>query len=382
MRKNRERTKFPLVWAEIRLDHLRHNLREIRQKLQKSGAEVLAIVKADAYGHGMKAIAETLWKDGVNFFGVANIEEASELRRVCPQSKILALGSFHESQISLYVRLQIRPTVSSTEDLEMLEKKLRPGARFPVHVKVDTGMGRLGVWHEEAINLLKKISASDKIKIEGIYTHFASADEAGERSTLRQLALFDRLSKEILGFGIHPKYWHAANSLGLVRFHKAHFNLVRPGILLYGLNPWKKGNLDLKLKPVLSLKTRISFLKKVPKGRRLSYGGTHQTSNSTHIATLPIGYSHGFRVDFSNKGFVLVKGRRCAVVGRVTMDQTLVDVGKSPIDRRWDEVTLIGEENGQRISAEELAEIAGTIPYEVVCSIHSRIPRIYKGLKR
>ncbi len=156
---------------------------------------------------------------------------------------------------------------------------------------------------------------------------------------------------------------------------------MRPGILLYGLNPWKEGKLGLRLKPVLSLKARISFIKNVPAGRRLSYGGTHKTLRATRIATLPVGYSHGYRVDFSNKSFVLVNGRRCPVVGRVTMDQTLVDVGNVPA-RRWDEVTLIGRRRGERISAEELARIADTIPYEIVCSLHSRIPRICKGLRK
>ncbi len=370
------------MWAEIDLNSLRYNLRQIRHMLKKSHAEVLAVVKADAYGHGMTSIAGALSREGVSFFGVANIDEALELRRVCRQAKILVLGSFHQSQIPLYVRAKIRPTLSSTEDLKVLEKNLKPGSLFPVHVKVDTGMGRLGVWHDEALRLLRKIARCDKISIEGIYTHFAGSDEASGRSTHRQMVFFDRLTKEVRALGIRPKYWHAANSLGLVRFRKTHLNLVRPGILLYGLNPWKSGKLEFRLKPVLSLKARISFLKKVPAGRRLSYGGTHETSTRTRIATLPIGYSHGYRVGFSNKGFVLVKGRRCAVVGRVTMDQTLVDVGKSPSARRWDEVTLIGKEGSQCVSAEELAVLTDTIPYEIVCSIHSRIPRIYKGLKR
>ena len=371
-----------MVWAEINLEHLRHNLKMIRRVVRRSRSEILAIVKADAYGHGMKAVALTLAKEGVSFFGVATIQEALELRKICPTVKVLVLGSFHKDQVASYVRGKIRPTLSSEEDLRVLEKGLKPRSGFVVHVKIDTGMGRLGVWHEEALSLLNKISRSDKIKIEGIYTHFASADEASGRSTRRQMELFERLRKEIKGLGIRPKYWHAANSVGLIRFRKARFNLVRPGLLLYGLNPWKAGEPGFELKPVLSLKTRISFLKDVPKGRRLSYGGTHETSAPTRIATLPIGYSHGYRVAFSNKSFVLVSGRRCPVVGRVTMDQLLVDVGKALPVKRWDEAALIGRQNKACVSAEELAEIAGTIPYEIVCSIHSRIPRIYKGLRR
>jgi alanine racemase len=381
-KKSTKKASFPLVWAEINLSRLRHNLKQIRRTLKKSRAEILAVVKADAYGHGMKAVAQALSKEGVSFFGVANIDEALQLRRFCPKSKILVLGSFHGSQIPFYVRAKIRPTLSSEEDFEVLEKKLKPGASFPVHVKVDTGMGRLGIWHTEALELLQKIAHTEKIKIEGIYTHFAGAEEMSGRSARQQMMLFTRLAKKIKAQGIDPQYWHAANSLSLVRFRRAHLNLVRPGILLYGLNPWKEARkLFFKSKPVLSLKSRISFLKKVPGGRRLSYGGTHETPDQTYIATLPIGYSHGYRIGFSNKGFVLVKGQRCAVVGRVTMDQTLVDVGKSSSVRRWDEVTLIGEEGAERVSAEELATIAETIPYEIVCSLHSRIPRVYKGLR-
>ena len=371
----------PLVWAEIDLNNLRHNLKTIRRSLQRSRAEVMAIVKADAYGHGMREIAKTLAREGVSFFGVANIEEALELRKICRTEKILVLGCFHESRAPFYVRSAIRPTLTSEEDVRVFEKYLKRGDHFPVHVKVDTGMGRLGVWHAEAEKLFQKLSASDKIRVEGIYTHFASADEASGRSVRDQIYCFRILKRKILEHGILPVYWHAANSLGLVRFPEAHFDLVRPGILLYGLNPWRGGRLPMKLKPVLSLKARISFLKKVPQGRSLSYGGTYKAKRETWVATLPLGYSHGYRVGFSNKGSVLAHGKRCAVVGRVTMDQTLVDVGPSPTVRRWDEVTLIGREGAQRISAEELAVLIDTIPYEIVCSLHSRIPRVYKGLR-
>ena len=181
--------------------------------------------------------------------------------------------------------------------------------------------------------------------------------------------------------GLKPRYAHAANSLGLARFKQSHLNLVRPGILLYGLNPGKGWMPPLKLKPVLSLKARISFLKEVESEQPLSYGRTYKTSKATRIATLPIGYGHGYRVGFSNKGFAVVRGRRCPVVGRVTMDQTLVDVGAVPGVKRWDVVTLIGQDGKSAVSAEELAAVLDTIPYEIVCALHSRIPRIYKGLK-
>ncbi len=367
-RKNRDVPIFPLVWAEVDLDALRSNLKKIRQVAHASNAGILAVVKADAYGHGMEAVARVLKEEGVKFFGVANIDEAGTLRKICPKEKILVLGSFHPKQISAYVRERIIPTVSCIEDVRVLAKNTRQ--KFSIHVKIDTGMGRLGVWHEELGPLFGELKKCRLLEVEGIYTHFSNADK-NEAFTQKQISLFNRALARIRKLGFSPKYLHAANSIGLMRFKNAHFNLVRPGIVLYGIG----------LKPILALKTRISFLKSVEKGRALSYGATYQTPRPTKIATLPIGYSHGYRLSFSNKAFVLVHGRRCPVVGRVTMDQTLVDVGGVPAVRCWDPVTLIGREGKASILAEDLAQIIDTIPYEIVCAIHSRIPRIYKGIR-
>ena len=371
-----------MVWAEVDLDCLRHNLKEIRRTIKHSGADILAIVKADAYGHGMRPVARALQEAGVSFFGVANIEEAVELRKTCPSAKILVLGSFHAEQAARYVRERIRPTLCSDEDVRSLEKYLGTRRHFPVHIKVDTGMGRLGVWHAEAEKLFRKLVETKKIMVEGVYTHLAAADELSGRWAKDQIYCFKVLKRKILEMGVSPAYWHSANSAGLLRFSQSHLNLVRPGLLLYGLNPLGEGRpTGLKLKPALSLKTRISFLKKVPAGFPLSYGGTYRTGHPTWIATLPVGYSHGYRVGFSNKGVALVNGKKCPVVGRVTMDQTLVDVGEASKIRRWDEVTLIGQDGKSKVSAEELAALIDTIPYEIVCAIHSRIPRYYKGLR-
>jgi alanine racemase len=379
LRKNKRPS--PLVWAEVDLGRVRRNLRSIRRWIGNEGTEALCIVKADAYGHGMAAVARALEAEGVSFFGVANIEEALELRRQCPSARILVLGSFDPAQASFYVSARVRPTLSSVEDVHQLEKALPRGARFPVHAKIDTGMGRLGVWFEHAEELFDALTRSKKILIEGVYTHFASADEPSGRSTREQIDRFKSIQRRLLDSGVRPKYWHAANSLGLMRFQEAHLNLVRPGILLYGLNPWGGRELPLPLESALSWKTKISFLKHVPSGRTLSYGATYKTSAETWIGTLPVGYSHGYRVAYSNKASVLIGGRRCPVVGRVTMDQTLVDLGSAGA-KRWQEVVLIGHQGKYAITSEEMASLIDTIPYEVVCSIHSRIPRIYKGLKK
>ena len=390
----RWKEKNLMVWVEIDLNRLRHNLRALRSLASPSGAQILAVVKADAYGHGMAAVTRALYGEGVRFFGVASLEEALALRTTLArlpagrQAKILVLGSFHSDQVADYAQNSIRPTISSLEDLQFFEKGLErlprrvtACAAYPVHVKVDTGMGRLGVWHGEALRLFQVLRGDRCVRLEGVYTHFSSADEKEDDFTKLQMHRFETVLEKLRAVGLVPEYAHAANSLGLARFKDSHLNLVRPGLLLYGLNPRQGWKSPVRLKPVMSLKARISFLKNVPAEQPLSYGRTYQTPKATRIATLPVGYSHGYRVGFSNRGYVVVKGRRCPVVGRVTMDQTLIDVGGVPKIRRWDVVTLLGEEGAGRVSAEELAGWLGTIPYEVVCAIHSRIPRIYKGLK-
>ncbi len=380
-------TPFPLVWAEVDLSALKRNLKIIRSQLCGPNTSILSVVKADAYGHGMKAVAKVLMREGVNFFGVATIEEAVELRQVCPKERILVLGSFHRTQVPAYIHYRIIPTISSLEDLKLFERSLnRSSRKFPVHVKIDTGMGRLGIWHENAEKFFLKAKKRAKILIDGVYTHFANADHAEKRLTHRQITLFEAVLQKIKSLGIHPRFIHAANSMGFLRFKHSHLNLVRPGIALYGMNPCLVGRQALQhqkfpkeLRPILSLKTRISFLKAVDRDRAISYGSTHRTSKKTLIATLPVGYSHGYRIGFSNKAFVLIRGKKCPVVGRVTMDQTLVDVGHVAGVKRWDEVTLIGKDQGSEVQAKDLADLIETIPYEISCAIHSRIPRIYKG---
>ncbi len=373
-----------MVWAEVNLDYLRSNLRVVRSMLRKGrSVDILAVVKADAYGHGMKKVVAALRTQGVRFFGVATIDEALELRRSCPREKILVLGSFHENQVSFFVQKNIIPTLSSFEDAALFEnylksKKIKTAA-FPVHVKIDTGMGRLGVWHEEAEIFLRQLKNCKKIAMDGLYTHFSRADHDDKIFMQKQLDLFEQTIRIARSLGFSPKYFHAANSMGLVRLKSSHLNLVRPGIILYGVNPRLAQRPPKGLRPILSLKTRISFLKYVKKGRAISYGGTYETPESMLIATLPVGYSHGYRVGYSNKAHVVVRGRKCPVVGRVTMDQTLVNVDGVPDVKRWDEVTLIGSQGRLGVSLEDLALLINSIPYEVACSIHSRIPRVYKG---
>ena len=368
-------------WAEIDLAALRHNLSVVRAHVKRSGAEVLAVVKADAYGHGMLPVARALRKEGVRFFGVASLAEAQTLRQVCRNERILVLGSFSPGQVKDFIAARVTPTLSSWEDARLFERALaRSKKRFPVHVKVDTGMGRLGAWHETAGPFFKKLRTARHLDVEGLYTHFASADADSVRTRL-QARHFSNALAEARALGLRPRLVHASNSMGLSRFKDLHFDLVRPGIVLYGIDPAPGHKLSARLKPVMSLRTRAAFVKTVGKGRTLSYGATYRTTRSTRIATLPIGYSHGYRVAFSNRGHVLIRGRQYPVVGRVTMDQTLVDIGPSGPVKRWDTVTLLGRDGRAVIRAEELAHSAGTIPYEIVCAVHPRIPRTYKALR-
>ncbi len=370
----------PLVWAEVDLGRLKTNLKAIRSMLKGGSVETLAVVKADAYGHGMKEIAGALKKEGVHFFGVAGVEEALELRQSCKKEKILVLGSFRADQLPHYSKHKLLPTVSSLEDIRVLSRNFGKEV-FRVHVKIDTGMGRLGVWHEDVEAFFRSLKKSGKnIMVDGVYTHFASADSPDRRFTQNQIKLFNHCVEKIHAAGFFPRYFHAANSMGLARFKKSHLNLVRPGMLLYGGMPCREKKLKI-LKPILELKTRVSFLKNIKKGRPISYGAMYRAPKDTRVATLPIGYSHGFRLGFSNKGFVIIRGRLCPVVGRVTMDQTIVDVGHLPKVKRWDEVTLIGKDGREELTAGTLAGLIGTIPYEIFCSIHQRIPRIYKGIR-
>ena len=370
---------FLLVWAEINLSALKNNVRIIRKIIEKPSVEIMAIVKADAYGHGMLPVAKFLAKQGIHFFGVANIDEGATLRKALPGVKILVLGTFHPKQISLYFKHRILPTISCIEDADYLDSFCAHKKRsINAHVKIDTGMGRLGVWHESAPDFFQGLLQFKRLKIDGLYTHFFSADKKEPIFTQLQIHRFNQTAQMASRYGFKPRYLHASNSMGLARFKNAHLNLVRPGIVLYGISPYKGDEIPKGLKPILTFKTRISFIKETGKDRTVSYGATYLTKKKTRIATLPIGYSHGYRLGFSNKALVIIRGRKYPVVGRVTMDQTLIDIGRTPDIKRWDEVTLIGKENGVEVQATDLAEIAETIPYEIACAIHSRIPRIYR----
>lgn len=366
------------TWAQIDLGALRHNYNQVR-KLIGRDVKMMVVVKGNAYGHGMARVSKALSSLGVDYLGVATVDEALLLRKNRIAKPILILGSILNDEVEVAIRNGITFTLANNELLAFANKKATSlGMRAKVHIKVDTGMGRIGLWHEdEATSFIEKAATSKFIDLEGIYTHFASAAR-DKVYTMYQIESFEMLIGQLLNRGIKIPYRHAANSIATVNFKRSHLNLVRPGLIIYGMYPKRGFQRLIDLKPVLSLKTKIVYLKNVPPGRSISYGRTYMTQTHTKIATLPIGYADGYGRILSNKAEVLVRGERAQVVGKVTMDQTMVNVGHVKDVKIGDEVVLIGNQGQNEITTERLARLAGTIPYEIVCSITDRVPRIYK----
>jgi alanine racemase len=310
---------------------------------------------------------------------VASIDEAIALRRARIKTPVLVLGSVLPEEISAALNYGITLTLCSETIAREIQRRVRrQKQKLKVHIKVDTGMGRIGVWHEEAFEFVNRLRRYGNILLEGIYTHFSVAGK-DRFFTQFQLNAFNSLLDKLNAAGINFLYRHAANSIAIVKLKESHFNLVRPGLVLYGMYPKKGFESLLKLKPVLSLKTRVVYLKRISAGRSVSYGRTFIAQRPTLIATLPIGYGDGYERILSNRAKVIIRGKRAPIVGIVTMDQTMVDVGRIKHVRIGDEAVLIGRQGRESMTAEEIAHVSHTIPYEIVCSIAKRVPRIYKG---
>ncbi len=362
------------TWAEIDLRNLAYNFKQIKKTIKPS-TRVMVCVKADAYGHGLIPVAKKLLSCGVDYLSVASIDEAIKLREAGIKSPILVLGMILKKDIEALFTYRLIPTVCSKDMAYALNARARRLKAKPIkiHVKVDTGMGRIGVLHANSLDFIRDVSRLKFIIIEGIFTHLACADTDKE-FTCYQIGLFNRLKKQLDNLGIDIPLVHAANSLGVAGYPDSHFNMVRPGLVVYGLYP--KENLGIELKPVLSLKTRIVYFKRVPKGYGISYGHTYVTKKETTIVNLPIGYGDGYPRNLSNKAPVLIGGRRFQISGRVCMDQIMVDVADYPV-RIGQICVLIGSQKKNKITAEELASLSGTIPYEIVCGLGNRLARVY-----
>ncbi|MFA6078321.1 MAG: alanine racemase [Candidatus Omnitrophota bacterium] len=372
----RTRPRFRSTWAEVDLGAIEYNFKQVKKSVGKD-IMVLAVVKANAYGHGTVEVSKVLEKMGVDYLGVATTDEAMRLRDRGIKSPILVLGHVLPGEVKACVEKNITLTLCGDELFSAIDKAVRDPAKAKVHIKIDTGMGRIGVWHEEALNFIKNLAERKNVMIEGIYTHFSSIGR-DDFFTSYQIESFEKLLEKLESFDIRIPLRHAANSIATVDFQRSHQNLVRPGLIIYGMYPKHTFPKLIKLKPALSLKTRIVFIKDTPPGRSISYGRTYVTQNHTKIATLPIGYADGYNRNLSNRAEVLVRGRRARVVGRVTMDQTMIDVGHIKNVKLGDEVVLIGRQGKEEIRTEKLARLAGTIAYETVCSISNRVPRVYK----
>lgn len=372
------------TWAEVNLGNLAHNFYQIR-KLLAPEVKIMVTVKADAYGHGLVPVAKRLVSCGADYLGVASIDEGIKLRQARLNIPILVLGLVLKKDIAPLFKYKLATTVCDTELAAALNHKAKFfGKPINVHIKVDTGMGRLGVLSKDAAEFVKKIHRLKFINIEGIFTHFALAD-MDEDFTSYQIDLFNRLISNLNKDGLYISLLHAANSMGVIGYKESHFNMVRPGLVIYGLYPKENfpaeaGSRNMRekinLKPVLSLKTKVIYIKRVPRGCGISYGHDYVTKKDTKIATLPIGYGDGYPRNLSNKAAVLIGGKRYKISGKICMDQIMVDVGDARI-KIGDEAVLIGSQGQHKITTEELARLSGTIPYEIVCGLGSRIPRIY-----
>jgi alanine racemase len=364
--------------AEVDLEALAFNYRQIRGRVPR-GANILGVVKANAYGHGALPVALKLQELGVECLGVAIADEGVELRKGGVKAPILVMGGLFEMEAERALAYGLTPVVFDRGSIDALsEAARRRRKRARIHLKVDTGMGRLGVSLGSWPALLKELKRYPGIEVEGLLSHFSMTEDEEEGFTARQWSEFQKALALAAESGIRFKYVHMANSANLTACSTYCGNLVRPGIMLYGAYPSSTYRNRIKLKPVMTLKTRIHFLKEVGPGARIGYGGTFTTRRRSLIATLPVGYADGYSHCLSNRGEVLVRRRRAPVVGRVCMDYTLVDVTDIPRVSLKDEVVLIGRQGKESMTADEIAEKTGSIPYEVLCLIGQRVPRTYK----
>ena len=369
------------AWVEVNLDSIAHNVRQIKSIL-KPGTKLMGVVKADAYGHGVYTVSKTILESGADSLAVAFIDEAVQLRKYGIDAPVLILGNSAESSIEDLIEYDIMPSVFTLEFAKLLSRKASEcGKELKVHVKVDTGMGRIGFVYgddkaqcDETLDDIREIYNLPGIRLEGLFTHFATADEADETYTNIQFERFCRLCARLEEMGIEVPVKHTANSAAQIRFEDMQLDMVRAGIILYGMYPSEEkvfGELDLK--PAMTFKTRVTYIKEMEKDSAISYGKPYVTPSKKKIATIAIGYADGYSRLLSDKARVLVDGVICPQVGRICMDQCMIDVTNVNNINIGDEVTLFGGE----IPVEDIAAKMGTINYEVVCMVGNRIPRVY-----
>jgi len=382
---------FP-VWAEIDLKAIAHNIGAVRQLIAPK-TKIMAVIKADAYGHGIVNVAHTADAAGVDAFGVARLGEAIVLRKSGFTNQILIFGyTPPEAAGQLIKNNLVQAVFSSSYAITLNEKARELNGHIKIHIKIDSGMGRLGLVPARLLETGKDVnktnhsicrSVSSIVKLsnletEGLFTHFAASDSDDKKSAYKQLTLFREVISLLEADGVDIPVKHSANSGAVIDLPDAHLDLVRPGIMLYGLYPSAEvAHHKVELQPAMQLKARVAQVKNVPAGFKVSYGHTYSTPYATRLATIPIGYADGYSRQLSSSGTMLVKGHRAPVVGRVCMDQTIIDVGHIEGVCCGDEVIIIGRQDGAVLSAEEMARELGTINYEIVATLMARVPRVY-----
>ncbi len=365
------------TYASINLAALVHNLAQIRERVSP-GCGIMAVVKANAYGHGAIEVSRALVQAGATRLAVASVQEGVALRQAGITADILVLVDLFDTHIEELVAHRLTPVITEQRLLPMLAKAATASSHpFPIHLKVDTGMGRLGFSPSELAALFNALPGWKSLRIEGFMTHLADSDGADSSHTEQQLKSFHGLLEQVAQRGITVPLMHVANSAAIVRYPQSHFSLVRPGIMLYGYHTLPDSVPAPSLQPVLSLRTTVMQLRTIKPGETVSYNRTFVAKRPSTIAVLPVGYADGYSRQLSNKGFVLIDGKRAPIVGLICMDMTMVDVTDIPSVRVGDGVTLIGCQGQEAIWADEIADWTGTIPYETLCAIGPRIPRVY-----
>lgn len=368
-----------LNWVEIDLAALRHNFLQVRNRVG-SRAGILAVVKSDAYGHGMIPVAKELAAAGADFFGVSKCWEALRLRSAGIAQPILILAGIEPDDIPEVLEKDLRPAVYRADHCRMLDEAARrAGKRARIHLKIDTGMGRLGIPDRELERFLDGLAGMRHLEIEGIFSHLATSDEADKTFSQEQLHRFRRALQMFHDRAVPFRYAHIANSGGVLDIPEAHYQLVRPGIMLYGSPPSDEILSPAPLQPVMALKTKILQIKKVPAGQSIGYGRTFVCPRSMRIATVAVGYDDGYPRVLSNRGEALVRGIRVPIVGRVSMNLITLDVTPVPEAAEDDEVVFLGAQGAERITAEEIAGKAGTISYEIYCAVGKNPQRLFRN---
>ncbi|MFA5836799.1 MAG: alanine racemase [Bellilinea sp.] len=368
-----------VTWAEIDLEAIRKNVRSFVRHVG-STVQVMAVVKANAYGHGAVPVARVALEAGATRLAVHRLTEGIELRQAGIEAPVLVMGYTPPTGADAFVQWNLTPSTITPEFAQALSASAAAqGKTMPVHVKVDTGMSRYGLLPAEVVPFLQAARALPGIRVEGLFTHFATADASDQTWVRQQIAEFDQVIAAIRNTGMDIPIIHAANSATTMKLPEAHYNAVRPGIAMYGMHPSSEWEPVFELYPALTLKSTVSRVRKLPVGAGVSYGRTFVTNRPTTAALVPVGYGDGYHRILSNKGIVLVHGKRAPIIGRVCMDQFVIDVTGIPGVQQNDEVVLVGRQGAERVSAEEVGRLAGSINYEVTTGLLPRVVRKYRG---